>query len=115
MPEHVIRHSSDVPNAFTRAQLGWEAWLEPLPIDELTERHWAGLVDKGRAPVVGTRRAVLLKPTMPHSAAGIRIDPPVSDPKPTSAAPVATDTAAPEDEPPGIRSTVLSAELTGVP
>ena len=49
MPEQVIRHTFDVPNAFTRAQLGWEAWLEPLPIDALTDRHWAGLVDKGRA------------------------------------------------------------------
>lgn len=37
------------PNAFTQAQLGWEPWLEPLPLDELTERHYAGLVDKGRA------------------------------------------------------------------
>lgn len=49
MPEHVIRHTFDVPNVFTREQLGWEAWLEPLPIDTLTERHWAGLVDRGRA------------------------------------------------------------------
>lgn len=49
MPEQVVRHTFDVPNAFTRAQLGWEAWLEPLPIDALTDRHWAGLVDRGRA------------------------------------------------------------------
>jgi alkylhydroperoxidase domain protein len=47
--EHVIRHTFEAPNAFTRAQLGWEAWLEPLPIDELTERHYEGLVDRGRA------------------------------------------------------------------
>ncbi|MGN6445281.1 alkylhydroperoxidase domain protein [Amnibacterium sp.] len=49
MPDHVIRGAATVPNAFTRAQLGWQAWLEPLPVEELTERHWAGLVDKGRA------------------------------------------------------------------
>jgi alkylhydroperoxidase domain protein len=49
MSEHVIRHTFEAPNAFTQAELGWEAWLEPLPLDELTERHWAGLVDKGRA------------------------------------------------------------------
>jgi alkylhydroperoxidase domain protein len=49
MPEHVRRPTSGAPNAFTQAQLGWEAWLEPLPIDDLTDRHWAGLVDKGRA------------------------------------------------------------------
>jgi alkylhydroperoxidase domain protein len=49
MSEHVIRHTFEAPNAFTQAELGWEAWLEPLPLDELTERHYAGLVDKGRA------------------------------------------------------------------
>jgi alkylhydroperoxidase domain protein len=49
MTEHVLRHTFDVPAAFTQAQLGWEPWLEPLPIDDLTDRHWAGLVDMGRA------------------------------------------------------------------
>jgi alkylhydroperoxidase domain protein len=49
MSETVIEHTFVAPNAFTQAELGWEAWLEPLPIDELTDRHWAGLVDKGRA------------------------------------------------------------------
>jgi alkylhydroperoxidase domain protein len=49
MTDQVLAHSFEGPNAFTQAQLGWEAWLEPLPIDELTDRHWAGLVDKGRA------------------------------------------------------------------
>jgi len=49
MSEKVIRHTFEAPNAFTQAELGWEAWLEPLPIEDLTERHWAGLVDKGRA------------------------------------------------------------------
>jgi alkylhydroperoxidase domain protein len=49
MSDTVITHDFEAPNAFTQAELGWEAWLEPLPIDELTERHWTGLVDKGRA------------------------------------------------------------------
>jgi len=39
----------------------------------------------------------------PHKAAGIRVDPPVSVPMPATAMPSATETAAPEDEPPGIR------------
>ena len=73
------------------------------------------VVDRGRAPSVGTRRAVLLKPTMPFSAAGMRIDPPVSEPKPMNAEPVATETAAPEDDPPGTRGTRVSAALAGVP
>ena len=50
----VIRHEIEAPNAFTQAELGWEAWLEPLPLDELTERHYEGLVDKGRARRRGT-------------------------------------------------------------
>lgn len=49
MTEHVIEHTFEAPNAFTQAELGWEPWLEPLPLEELTDRHWAGLVDKGRA------------------------------------------------------------------
>ncbi|MGA0565727.1 alkylhydroperoxidase domain protein [Rathayibacter sp. KR2-224] len=49
MPEQVIRHSFEAPKVFTQEQLGWEPWLEPLPVDELTDRHYAGLVDKARA------------------------------------------------------------------
>ncbi len=37
------------PNAFTRAELDWLPWLAPLPAEELTDRHWAGLVDAARA------------------------------------------------------------------
>src|SRR6185369_18091346 len=75
----------------------------------------SSVVDSGSAPVLGVKRAVFLNPTMPHKAAGMRIDPPVSEPRPIKAAPVATDTAAPEDEPPGIRGTAGSAGLAGVP
>ena len=49
MSETITRHTFEAPNAFTQAELGWEAWLEPLPLEELTDRHYAGLVDKGRA------------------------------------------------------------------
>jgi alkylhydroperoxidase domain protein len=37
------------PRAFTQKQLDWMPWLEPLPADQLTDRHWAGLVDAARA------------------------------------------------------------------
>jgi alkylhydroperoxidase domain protein len=37
------------PAAFTRDELDWLPWLEPLPAAALTERHWAGLVDAARA------------------------------------------------------------------
>ena len=42
-PDHTV------PVAFTRAQLEWLPWLEPLAVDELTERHMASLVDAARA------------------------------------------------------------------
>ncbi len=75
----------------------------------------SSVVDSGNAPSAGVSRAVFLKPTMPHSAAGMRMEPPVSEPSPMKAAPVATDTAAPEDEPPGMRAVAGSAGLAGVP
>jgi len=37
-----------VPTVFTRAQLDWLPWLEPLAADAMTERHLAGLVDAAR-------------------------------------------------------------------
>ncbi len=37
------------PHAFTRDQLEWLPWLEPLAEGELTARHMAGLVDAARA------------------------------------------------------------------
>ena len=39
----------DPPVVFTQDELGWLPWLEPLPEAELTERHFAGLVDRARA------------------------------------------------------------------
>src|SRR5467141_2592975 len=41
-PEHTA------PLAFTRAQLEWLPWLEPLAVDAMTERHLASLVDAAR-------------------------------------------------------------------
>lgn len=37
------------PNAFTQAELGWNAWLDPVPEETLTERQKQGLVDIARA------------------------------------------------------------------
>ena len=37
-----------VPTAFTRAQLDWLPWLEPLAVEAMTERHLASLVDAAR-------------------------------------------------------------------
>jgi alkylhydroperoxidase domain protein len=45
-----INHAhDDRPVIFTQDELGWTPWLEPLSEGELTDRHWAGLVDASRA------------------------------------------------------------------
>ena len=50
MSESVIVHDNEnEPVVFTQDELGWLPWIEPFPEAELTERHFAGLVDKSRA------------------------------------------------------------------
>jgi alkylhydroperoxidase domain protein len=50
MTEKTLSHPDNrEPTAFTQEELGWAPWLEPFPADQLTERHWAGLVDASRA------------------------------------------------------------------
>jgi alkylhydroperoxidase domain protein len=44
-----LAHDAPHPHRFTRGDVGWLPWLEPLPADELTERHYEGLVDRSRA------------------------------------------------------------------
>jgi alkylhydroperoxidase domain protein len=45
----IARGNENKPVVFTQDELGWLPWLDPLPEGELTERHFAGLVDKSRA------------------------------------------------------------------
>ncbi len=75
----------------------------------------SSVVESGKQPAVGTRRAVGLKPTTPLNAAGMRTEPPVSVPIPASAMPSATETPAPAEEPPGMRRVLRSQGLAGVP
>jgi alkylhydroperoxidase domain protein len=50
MTETTLSHPDNrEPVAFTQEELSWLPWLEPHPADQLTERHWAGLVDPSRA------------------------------------------------------------------
>ncbi len=72
-------------------------------------------LESGKAPCVGTRVAVGLNPTTPQKAAGMRHEPPVSVPMAPSAMASETDTAAPDDEPPGMRADARSQGLDGVP
>src|SRR5438045_3040911 len=58
---------------------------------------------------------VVFRPTTPQQAAGTRTEPAVSVPKATSAMPVATATAEPQDDPPGIRRDQRLSGLCGVP
>ena len=71
--------------------------------------------ESGSTPWRGMREAVGLKPTMPHIAAGMRHEPPVSVPIAAAAMPSATDTAAPEEEPPGMRPASRCQGFRGVP
>ena len=64
---------------------------------------------------IGTRRAVGLKPVRPHSAEGMRTEPPVSVPIAAAAMPSVTEIAAPEEDPPGMRPVARSQGLRGVP
>jgi alkylhydroperoxidase domain protein len=50
MTDTVITHPDNrEPAVFSADELGWLPWLQPLAEADLTERHWAGLVDKSRA------------------------------------------------------------------
>jgi alkylhydroperoxidase domain protein len=50
MTDKVLATAGNVPPAaFTRDQLDWLPWLEPMPMEALTERHMTGLVDAARA------------------------------------------------------------------
>lgn len=44
-----MSNDNTVPNVFTQDELGWAPWLEPLAESDLTDRHWAGLVDASRS------------------------------------------------------------------
>lgn len=44
-----LTHDAPHPETFTRAEVGWLPWLEPVAEADLTERHYDGLVDRGRA------------------------------------------------------------------
>jgi len=70
--------------------------------------------DNGNTLSRGMRRAVGLNPVRPHRAEGMRTDPPVSVPIAKAAMSSVTETAAPEDEPPGIRPVARSHGLRGV-
>ncbi len=54
---------------------------------------------------IGIRPSDGLSPTMPHHDAGMRTEPPMSEPSARATQPEATAAALPPDEPPGVRVT----------
>ncbi len=70
---------------------------------------------KGTMPSVDQRPAVVLRPTVPVHAAGMRTLPAVSVPKARAALPSIRLTPAPALEPPGTRCSFGSHGLRGVP
>ena len=73
------------------------------------------LVLSPSTPSSGSSPKLVLRPTRPFQAAGTRTEPPVSEPMAAAARPRETETAAPEDDPPGMRATELSKGFDGVP
>ena len=65
------------------------------PIESASSDSGNGAVESARATALG------LKPTMPQSAAGMRVEPPVSEPIAISHMLSATATAPPDGDPPG--------------
>jgi alkylhydroperoxidase domain protein len=50
MSDTVITYADNVePAVFTRAEIGWTPWLQPMAEADLTDRHRNGLTDPGRA------------------------------------------------------------------
>src|SRR5258706_16228204 len=75
----------------------------------------SSVVDSGTAPCRLISPYVVLSPVRPHSAAGMRTDPPVSDPIAAGPMPPATATAEPLDEPPATRCVARSHGFHGAP
>ena len=62
------------------------------------------VVESGTTPSHDIAPAVVFNPASQFHPAGMRTEPPVSEPIPAAASPRAVETAAPEEEPPGARS-----------
>src|SRR6185437_4646652 len=60
--------------------------------------------ESGIAPVTGTKPYVGFQAVTPQQCAGMRREPPVSDPSATTTDPLATAAAEPDEEPPLIKS-----------
>src|SRR5207244_9306333 len=87
--------SAGISKSLIAARVRPASWT--LPVIGPT---WSWLHDNGMTPSAGTRPYVGLSPTMPHSAAGVRIEQAVSVPNATGQMPAATAAADPLLDPP---------------
>src|SRR5579872_3506313 len=69
----------------------------------------------GSTPKVLIRPMLTLSPVMPHQDAGIRTEPPVSEPMAQGVQRAATATPDPDEDPPGVRWVFKSQGFQGVP
>ena len=76
---------------------------------------WSSDHDSGSTPARLTRPYVGLRPVSPQRDEGMRIEPPVSEPRAPAASPAATAAPEPEEEPPHTRCAVASQGFQGVP
>ena len=72
-----------------------------------SESNWLGRMVKGMRPKLG------FNPTMPQKEAGMRTEPPMSEPSASGTEPLATAAPEPPEEPPGVRD--LSQGLRVMP
>src|SRR5690606_4781087 len=117
--ESVVARRNCCPASGSGTERSSSASIASRMAQQLTEAANAPeesrLLAKGKAPSAGMRAAVGLKPVRPQKAEGIRMEPPVSVPKAATAMPSATETPAPDDEPPGMRRLPRSQGELGVP
>src|SRR5207253_9902360 len=76
---------------------------------------WSSDDAKATRPYRDTRPYVGLTPTTPQNDAGVRIEPPVSEPRAINDVPEATLAADPPLEPPGTRSRLCGFRVTKNP
>ncbi len=106
-----VTGSSPVSTASSRARSATETAIGPT-----VSLVWL----MGSTPAVGYLRPAPLvptdgrKPAIPHSAAGIRIEPEVSVPSPAPTIPAAIAAAVPPDEPPVIRPGSCGFRAVGI-
>ena len=121
IPSHVSRSASAVVVGGSLSELGSRGSCPLIASSTRAASRtvrvmgptWSSVQASGKTPYRLTRPYVGLSPTTPQIAAGMRMEPEVSEPSAAAAMPVASATADPPLEPPGVF--VVSHGLRQVP